>query len=155
APQYDTVLTVGATSEDDYEVESVNGHPPRKTGRIVSREWVYASKELVACKKAIDAVPDTKPQTKRPVTVAVRGDARPGSPRRNKTLANRPRHGGRVLGDDATEVPATRSKRKASSIQTGSVAAPRDKGKQARLTLQARQKILDDKVGEGTHESDN
>lgn len=32
APEYDSVLTVGATSEDDYEVESVNGHPPRKTG---------------------------------------------------------------------------------------------------------------------------
>ncbi|KAF8597414.1 hypothetical protein BDV93DRAFT_562368 [Ceratobasidium sp. AG-I] len=171
APKYDTVLTIGATSEDDYEVQSVNGHPPQKTGRIVSREWWYASKELLDCKKAIDAVPDTKPQTKRAVTVAVRGDVRPGSPRRNKTLENRVRQwmvdpevlnqhpqwmqDGRVLADDATDVPATRSKRKVSSVQSGSVAGPSNKGKQARLTLQARKKILDDKVGESIHEPEN
>lgn len=127
--------------------------------------------QLIKCKEAIDAVPDPKPPNKKASTPAIRGDVRMGSPRRNKALANRLRRwmvnpealsahpdwikDGRVLADDATEVPATRSKRKVSSIQPEAIAGPSSKGKQARLTLRARQKVLDEKIGESTHESDN
>ncbi|KAG8791737.1 hypothetical protein FRC12_008269 [Ceratobasidium sp. 428] len=44
--KYDSAFTLGAQSEDDYEVESVNGHEPRKTGRLVSRAWWYESAEV-------------------------------------------------------------------------------------------------------------
>jgi len=167
AKKYDTVLTIGATSEDDYEVESINGHPPRKTGRVISREWWYASEELIKCKKAIDAVADPKAQTKKVATASIRGTLRPGSPRPNKVLATLPRRwmirpevletnphwvtDGRVLEDNAVTVPPTRSKRKAPTGPAENTAGPSDKGKQARLALQARRKTLQDKFGESAH----
>ncbi|KAG8683163.1 hypothetical protein FRC09_016255, partial [Ceratobasidium sp. 395] len=168
APEYHLVLTIGAQSEDDYEVESVNGHAPRKTKRIVSREWWFALQELIDCKAAIKAVPDPRAQSKKVGTVIVCGDARPGSPRPNKTVENQlccwmikeealnshPEwiKSGRVLENDATEASAGTRKCKASAmVDATSVAGPSNKGKQARRKLAESQKALrnemDDNAG--------
>lgn len=57
---------------------------------------------------------------------------------------------GRVLDDQAVDVPPTRTKRKASStVPAESPAVPSDRGKQARIALQARRKALEEKLGEG------
>lgn len=58
---------------------------------------------------------------------------------------------GRVLEDDAVTVPPTRSKRKAPTGPAENTAGPSDKGKQARLALQARRKTLHEKFGETNH----
>ncbi|QRV81523.1 hypothetical protein RhiJN_09538 [Ceratobasidium sp. AG-Ba] len=164
---YDTILTVGAQSEDDYEVESVNGHEPRKTGKLVAREWWFASKDLKACKSAIDAVVDPNPPKKAPMPV-VRGPDRPGSPRRNITWANRmfrwqidpeilaknPKwiESGRVLENDATEVPAGTSKKRKAPENTQVIAGPSTQGQQARLKLEDREKKLKLELGNATYD---
>ncbi|KAG9089134.1 hypothetical protein FRC06_001697 [Ceratobasidium sp. 370] len=167
--EYDTVLTLGAQSEDDYEVESVNGHEPRKTGKLLAREWWFASKKLKDCKAAIDAVPDPNPP-KKPTMPLVRGLERPGSPRPNKLLENRMLRwqidetilaanekwitSGRVLDNDVVEVPEALSKKRKASQASGSqnVAAPSNKGKEARVKMDRHGKKLKKELGETTYD---
>ncbi|KAG9084915.1 hypothetical protein FS749_004835 [Ceratobasidium sp. UAMH 11750] len=169
-PEYDTVLTLGAQSEDDYEVESVNGHEPRRTGRLVAREWWFASKKLKDCKAAIDAVPDPNPP-KRPTMPVTRGPERPGSPRPNKIVGNRMLRwqidetilaanekwikNGRVLENDAVDVPEPTSKKRKASQASGSqnVAVPSSKGKEARVKLEKHGKKLKKELGETTYDA--
>ncbi|KAG9121714.1 hypothetical protein FRC07_002230 [Ceratobasidium sp. 392] len=167
--KYDTAFTLGAQSEDDYEVESVNGHKPRRTGKIVARAWWFQSEELRACKAAVDAVPDPKPPNKKIPTPSVRGPDRPGSPRPNKKLDNKIRRwmvdskvleshekwitSGRVVEDDVTEGAEASKKRKVSSVLGAkSAAGPSDKGKQARSRLETREKVLKEELGDLTFE---
>ncbi|KAG8698714.1 hypothetical protein FRC08_005755 [Ceratobasidium sp. 394] len=146
-PQYDTVLNLGAQSEDDYEVESVNGHEPRKTGRIIAHP---------------------RPPTGKAPTPSIRGPPRPGSPRPNKKLENKmyrwmisedelTKHpqwlaSGRVVKNDGSLSMTTTTnvrKRKALRVSNGQAAAgPSAKGKQARLTLQTRENALKEELGE-------
>lgn len=130
----------------------------------VTSPWL----QLVKCKAAIDAVADPKSQSKKAATPSVCGEVRQGSPRRNKVVANRLHRwmvkpeilehnphwvdDGRVLDNQAVDVPLTRTKRKASTVPAENIAGPSDKGKCARIALQARQKTLEEKLGEGTHD---
>ncbi|KAG9076810.1 hypothetical protein FRC06_009313 [Ceratobasidium sp. 370] len=155
-------------SEDDYEVESVNGHELRKTGKLLAREWWFASKKLKDCKAAIDAVPDPNPP-KKPTMPIVWGLERPGSPQLNKLLENRMLHwqidetilavnkkwimSRQVLDNDVVEVPEVLSKKRKASQALGSqnVAAPSNTGKEARVKMDRHGKKLKKELRETTY----
>ncbi|CCO28576.1 hypothetical protein RSOLAG1IB_01832 [Rhizoctonia solani AG-1 IB] len=81
--KYDSFFTPGAQSDDETEYKVVD-NAWVKTGKFISRAPEYESVERQMCRDAVSAVKD--PNDRARPTERIRGDPKPGAPRKAESL---------------------------------------------------------------------